>query len=122
VKSDPFDYRNRYQRMLILARLGRKAEANAERPALERLKNEQNRFGQISRDLVRSPLDPQLRSEAARWLMEHGHEHEAVEWANLVLRTDPAHPAMNRLLADYYRNKGQLGLANFHEAHAARPR
>ncbi len=50
--------------------------------------------------------------------MEHGHADEAVEWANLVLRSDPSHPAMNRLLADYYRKKGQLGLANFHETHA----
>ncbi len=121
VKSDPFDHWNRYQRMLILARLGRKSEASAERVTVERLKDEQAHFGQISRDLVRNPLDPQLRSEAARWLMEHGHEDEAVEWANLVLRSDPSHPAMNRLLADYYRKKSQLGLANFHETHAARP-
>jgi tetratricopeptide (TPR) repeat protein len=121
LKSDPFDYRNRYQRMLIVARLGRKAEANAERAALGHLADEQTHFGQISRDLLRNPLDAQLRSEAARWLMEHGHEDEAVEWANLVLRADPSHPAMNRLLADHYRKKGQLGLANFHEAHAAHP-
>jgi len=120
VNSDPFDHWNRYQRMLILARLGRKVEANAERDAVERLKDEQTHFSQISRDLLRNPLDPQLRSETARWLMEHGHEDEAVEWANLVLRSDPSHPAMNRLLADYYRKKGQLGLANFHETHAAR--
>jgi tetratricopeptide (TPR) repeat protein len=120
VTADPFDYQNRYQRMLILARLGRTSEASAERGALERLADEQKQFGQVSRDLRRNPRDPQLRSQAARWLMEHGHEEEAVEWANLVLSSQPAHPAMNRLLADYYRKKGQLGLANFHEAHAAR--
>ncbi len=49
--------------------------------------------------------------------MEHGHEDEAIEWANLVLCLDPAHPAMNRLLADYYRKRSQFGLANLHEAH-----
>jgi tetratricopeptide (TPR) repeat protein len=121
VKADPFDHWNRYQRMLILARLGKRAEAEAERQAVERLKNDQARFGQISRDLLRNPLDPQLRGEAARWLMEHGHADEAIEWANLVLRSDPSHPAMNRLLADYYRKRGQLGLANFHETHAEKP-
>jgi tetratricopeptide (TPR) repeat protein len=119
MKSDPFDYRNRYQRMLILARLGRSAEASAERVALDRLADDQKYFGQISRDLRRNPLDQGLRSEAARWLMTHGHEAEAVEWANLVLRSDPSHPAMNRLLADYYRKRGEPGLANFHETHAA---
>jgi tetratricopeptide (TPR) repeat protein len=117
-KSDPFDHGNRYQRMLILASLGKKAEAEAERQAVERLKNDQTRFSQIRHELLDKPLDAKLRAEAACWLMEHGHEDEAIEWANLVLGTDPSHPAMNRLLADYYRKKGQLGLANFHETHA----
>lgn len=106
--------------MLLLSRLGRRDEANAERVVVERLKSEHARFTQIGRELVRNPRDPELRSEAAQWLMKHGHEDEAVEWANLVLRSDPAHPAMNRLLADFYRAKGQTGLANFHEAGALR--
>jgi tetratricopeptide (TPR) repeat protein len=119
VKAYPFDPANRYQRMLILTRLGKKAEADAELRALEQLRTDQADFNRISRELLRSPRDPQLRSAAARWLMAHGHEDEAVEWANLVLRSYPSHPEMNRLLADYYRKKGQLGLANFHEAQAA---
>ena len=121
IKADPFDHWTRYQRMLILSRLGRKAEADDERNTVERLKREQSRFAEISRELLRHPLDSQLRSEAARWLMDHGHDEEAVEWANLVLQSDRSHPAMNRLLADYYRKKGQLGLANFYEAPIARP-
>ncbi len=119
VKSDPFDRGNRYQRMLTLTRLGRWAEAEAERRTVERLQKEQERFGQISRDLRAKPLDAELRAQAACWLMEHGHEDEAVEWANLVLKSDPSHPTLNRLLADYYRKKGQAGLANLYEARAA---
>jgi hypothetical protein len=53
--------------------------------------------------------------------MDHGHEDEAVDWANLVLRAEPSDPAMNRLLVDHYRRKGEHGLANFHEGHIARP-
>jgi predicted Zn-dependent protease len=121
IKADPFDHWTRYQRMLILSRLGRKAEAEDERQTVERLKSELGRFAEISRGLVQNPLDPQLRSEAARWLMHHGHDDEAVEWANLVLQSDPAHPAMNRLLADHYRKKGEIGLANSYEARIARP-
>ena len=121
IKADPFDHWNHYQRMLILARQGKKAEAEEERQTVERLKREHARFGEISDGLLRNPLDLHLRSEAARWLMEHGHEEEAVDWANLVLQTDPSHPAMNRLLADHYRKKGQLGMANFYEAPLARP-
>ena len=119
VESDPFDHGNRYQRMLILASLGKKFEAQSENKAIERLKDDQARFDRISQELVRKPLDAQLRCEAANWLMEHGHEDEAVEWANLVLRSDPSHAGMNRLLADFYRKKGQPGLANLHDASAA---
>lgn len=121
LKSDPFDRGNRYERMLILTRLGRKAEAELERRTVERLQKEQERFGQLSRDLRAKPLDSELRAQAACWLLEHGHEDEAIEWANLVLRSDPSHPTLNRLLADYYRKKGQPGLANLYEARAASP-
>ncbi len=119
VRADPFQHPNRYQRMLVLASLGKKAEADAERQTIERLKVEQAHFDKISQELVRNPLDSQLRGEAALWLMSHGREDEAVEWANLVLLAEPSHPAMNRLLADYYRKAGQLGRANLHEVHAA---
>jgi Flp pilus assembly protein TadD len=118
VKHDPFDFAIRYQRAVVLGRLGRTAEADAERKAMEHARSDQMRFAQLSRDLRRTPLDPQLRSDAACWLMTHGHEQEAVDWANLVLQTEPFHPTMNRLLADYYRREGQVGLANFYEANA----
>lgn len=119
VDASPFDSAHRYQRMLILSRLGRTAESDAERRALERIRADDKEFRRISLALRDSPTDSNLRSEAARWLMSHGHEEEAVDWANLVLRAEPTHPGMNRLLADYYRKKGQGGLANFYEAHAA---
>jgi len=119
VKADPFDYGNRYRRMLILTRQGNKDEAEADRLAMDQIRRDEAEFSEISRQLQRDPLDLQLRSQAARWLMNHGHGAEAVNWATLVLRSSPSDPAMNRLLADYYRKKGNLGLANFHEAHAA---
>ena len=49
--------------------------------------------------------------------MTHGHANEAIEWANLVLQSDPSHTGMNRMLADYYRKSGQTGLANYYESH-----
>ena len=119
MQADPFDQANRYQRMLVLTNLGRKAEAEAEREAVERIRKDQAEFSRISRALVAAPMDPELRGEAAQWLMTHGHEEEAIEWANMVLGAQPSHPAMNRLLADYYRKKGQPGMANLHQALAA---
>jgi tetratricopeptide (TPR) repeat protein len=121
VKIDPFDLGNREQRMRLLALLGKKAEADAERAQVEQIRQDQNRFDVLNRELQRNPLDLRLRGQAARWLMDHGHPDEAVDWANLVLRSAPSDPSMNRLLADYYRHQGNLGLANFHEAHAEPP-
>jgi len=86
IKADAFNHRYRYQRMLILSRLGRKAQAEDERQSVERLKLEESRFADIGKALLRNPTDSQLRSEAARWLMDHGHDEEAVDWANLVLQ------------------------------------
>ena len=119
VQADPFDHSNRFQRMIILTRLGKKVQADAELRVLERIRKDQEEFARIRDGLLASPQDAGLRSEAARWLMAHGHEEEAIDWAKLVLAAEPSHPAMNRLLADYYRRRGQLGLANFHEASPA---
>ncbi len=117
--ADPFDVANHYHMMVILTRLGRRGLAEKERRAVERLKDEQAWFARVSRDLRYNPTDVELRAQAAQWLLTHGHEQEGVEWANMVLRERPSHPLLNRLLADYYRRTGQLGLANLHETHAA---
>ena len=119
VQADPFNYNNRYQRMLLLTRQGKKQEAEAERLKMDQIRRDEAEFAQISRQLESRPLDFQLRSQAAHWLIDHGHEAEAIDWAKLVLESVPSDPAMNRLLADYYRKQGNLGLANFYEAHAS---
>jgi tetratricopeptide (TPR) repeat protein len=118
VKLDPFDSSNRYQRMLILFRQGRREAAESEQLQLEQIHKDESAFGEISLLLERNPLDVQLQSKAAQWLMDHGHEAEALDWAKLVLRTTPSHPQMNRLLAIFYRRKGNPGLANLYEAHS----
>ena len=105
--------------MLVLTRQGKKEEAGAERLAIDQIRRDDAELSEIRHQLERHPLDLQLRIQAARWLMNHGRETEAIDWAKLVLRSAPSDPATNRLLADYYRKKGNLGLANFHEAHAA---
>jgi tetratricopeptide (TPR) repeat protein len=118
VEVDPFDLSNRYQRMLVLTQQGKTSLADAERQTLNRLRNDEETFAKISQQLKHRPLDLHLRSQAARWLMDHGHQAEAVEWAKLVLRSSPSDREMNRLLADHYRQQGMTGLANFHATHA----
>jgi predicted Zn-dependent protease len=118
VELDPFNYRHHYQRMLVLTKQGKKAEADAEQEVMDRIRRDEVEFAKISQQLAIRPLDLKLRRQAASWLMNHGHEAEAVSWAKLVLESVPADPEMNRLLAEYYRKIGKTGLANYHEAHS----
>ena len=119
IEVDPFNYNNHYQRMLVLNRQGKREAAQSEQLAIKRIRQDEAAFSEISRQLKEHPLDLKFRSQAAKWLMTHGHEMEAIDWAKLVLDSDPSDPEINRLLADHYRRKGNLGLANFYDLHAA---
>ena len=107
-----------YQRSLVLARLGRTAEARAEQEASVRLRQDKNKLDQLLKDLHRSPNDLQLQFNAARWLFDHGHPEEGLRWTEKILRERPQHPETNRLLADYYEKQGNRGLANFYRVQA----
>ena len=48
VNADPFDSALRYQRMLILSRLGRKTESAAELRAVDQLHKDEKEFERIS--------------------------------------------------------------------------
>jgi tetratricopeptide (TPR) repeat protein len=122
VTADPFDPELRYQRSLALSRLGRRDEAAAEQRRSEQLRREHAEMGQISVDLIDHPTDNTLRSRAARWMIDHGRAEEAAQWARMVLRDQPNHPEANRLLAEYHRRRGELGLVNFYQLHLAPPR
>ena len=118
IKADPFDPELRYQRSLALGRLGRRDEAAADRRRFEQLRREHQDMAEIAAELIRSPSDDALRCRAARWMIEHGRDEEAAQWARLVLRNRPGHPEANRLLADYHRRRGEAGLANFYRSQA----
>lgn len=114
IAIDPSEPESHYQRSLVLVRLGRTTEANAEKAVTDRLRREHLAIADILTALYQSPDDPKLQFNAARWLFDHGHADEGIRWANKILRSDPSHPETNRLLADYYQAHGNAGLANFH--------
>ena len=87
VKANPFDYGNRYQRSADPVAARKIGTADTERRALDRIRKDETEFAEVARQLERDPLNPQLRGRAARWLMDHGHEAEAIDWAKLVLRS-----------------------------------
>jgi tetratricopeptide (TPR) repeat protein len=115
-RADPYDSEACYRRALALGQLGRTTEAKAEQARAQELKSDNERMDQIRKGLLAVPNDRSLQSQAARWLAEHGHFEEAVAWAKRVLGAEPDHPAMNRLMADYYERQGNPGLANFYRA------
>jgi tetratricopeptide (TPR) repeat protein len=116
--ADPFDPELRYQRSLVLSRLGRRAEADGELARSVQLRHEHGRMAEIQSKLVAAPKDIPLRIEAARWMMAHGRAEEGIVWAGLVLRDQPDNPEASRLLADYHDARGERGLANHYRLHA----
>jgi tetratricopeptide (TPR) repeat protein len=118
IEVDPTEPEVHYLRSLVLARLGRTAEAKAEQEASVRLRQEKNKLDQLLKDLRRSPNDIQLQFNAARWLFDHGHPEEGLRWTEKILRERPQHPETNRLLADYHEKQGNRGLANFYRVQA----
>jgi hypothetical protein len=93
--------------------------AREQSDAAERLRKEHRRMTEIRQALVGKPDDLNLRAEAAHWLLEHGHEQEGLEWTKLVLAKQPGHPETCALLAEYYRRKGNAGLANYYKTAAS---
>jgi tetratricopeptide (TPR) repeat protein len=110
-----------YQRSLALARLDRHAEAEAERQRTAQLRAEHAEIGKILSDLHAHPDDVQRKLDAARWLFSHNHPEEAIRWALVILADDPRQREANMLMADYYDQRGDTGLANFYRLRLADP-
>lgn len=121
IRIDPFDPELRYPRALLLSKLGRGPEATEEFGTIRTLRKEHLRMAEIQAGLIANPSDVPLRSEAARWMVEHGREEEGILLANMVLEDRPDHPETCRLLTDYYTNRGDHGLANLYRLYAAPP-
>jgi tetratricopeptide (TPR) repeat protein len=115
---DPHDLGIHHSKSLALARLGREADAKAEREIAARLRAEQARINQLQAQLLRTPHDLGLQCEVARWMFDHGHDADGARWAEKVLRDHPGHPEACRLLADYQQRQGNPGLANYYRLQA----
>lgn len=80
-----------------------------------KLKSDQTKIEELRKAIVEKPNDINLRVEAAQWLINHGHEKEGLEWAELVLKENPRHLGMCQFLKEYYRKKQNFGLSNYYE-------
>jgi tetratricopeptide (TPR) repeat protein len=119
LEADPYDTEALYARSLVLEQLGRAEEAGAVRRRMDRVKGDQARVLAMRDQLVREPWNVDLRREIAEWMFAHGRDEEGVRWAKQVLAARPDDPAVNRLLADYHRRRGEPGLANYYRLRAS---
>lgn len=117
---DPEDFETRYALALVLQRAGKVEEAQRQRKAAQVIQADQQTINSLRVKLQASPTDPELQFQVARWLIEHGHGKEGVDWAAKVIKAKPEHAPTHGLLAGYYRQSGQLGLANYHKLMAER--
>ncbi len=119
VEALPLDPEVRYKYSRALKMSGDDVRAAEESATSDRLKAESDKINDLRKALVQNPKDADLRSEAARWLIEHGHDKEGLEWTELILRQQPGHVETCKLLADYHSKKGNAGLANYYRMAAS---
>ena len=114
IELEPEDTALRYSYANALGMAGDKAQAAIETAAIEQLRKDQKEIARLREDLAQHPHDLELRSNVAKWLIEHNHDKEGLEWTRLILVEHPGHPPTCKLLADYYTRKGNAGLANYY--------
>lgn len=119
ITLDPFDLTTSYRRGVALANLGRSDEARAEQARSAQLRTDLAKLNEARSRLVADPHDRASQLQIARWMLAHAHPEDGVRWAEKVLREWPDDPEASRLLADHYRARGESGLANYYQIHAA---
>jgi len=116
IESDPYDPDTHYNYAQALRFMGYNQQSQAEAALSAHLRKEHQRMADIRDNLLKTPKDQKLRFEAARWLLEHGHDDEGLAWTKQILGAQPTDGPTHRLLADYHERKGNAGLANYHRS------
>lgn len=86
------------------------------------LRADQDKIQEMRKALVQQPDNYDLRFEASRWLLTHGHEKEGLEWGELILKQKPGHVPTCQLLAEYFEKKQDFGLANYYKSLIQKPK
>jgi tetratricopeptide (TPR) repeat protein len=119
VQLDPYDPEIRYSYAQALKLQGDDDRARPEFELATRLRQEQDRLVDLRHKLLKTPSDLESRFEVARWMLQHGHDKEGLDWTKEILRTEPTHAPTHRLLVDYHQKHGEPGLANYHRTMTA---
>ncbi len=113
-RVDPFDPDARYSYAQALRLAGDQKRAIAELEHVTRLRRENKEIADLRRVLLGDPDDLNACFKVTQWMFDHGHDEEGLNWTKEVLRRDPRHVPTHRLLGEFYKKKGDTGLANYH--------
>ncbi len=98
-----------------LEQQGKKDDAEKWRAQLKKIDGTQARLSALTKRILASPHDAELRCEAGTLFLEMGNEREGLRWLYSALREDPDHPGTHRALRDHFRRAGRPELAAPHE-------
>jgi tetratricopeptide (TPR) repeat protein len=113
-EAAPYDVQTAYQLAKCLKLLGKEEQAKQQLARLERLQADGVRVAKLATRIERSDDDAALFSEMGVTLLRLGQERAGVWWLERALRSDPAHAATHRALADYYDKAGDKEAAERH--------
>src|SRR5262249_38322232 len=87
----PDDYESNYNLHQCLYQAGKHAEAKKYREKVAQIETLDKRLEEVTRKIAADPMNPALRCEAGRILLEQGHEHAAVNFLHTALQQDPTY-------------------------------
>jgi tetratricopeptide (TPR) repeat protein len=114
VAKSPFDREARYDLYQSLKRQGKEKEAQESLTIFERLDADLKRIDSLTRQMQKTPYDPELYHEAGLLCLRNGSAEEGVRWLRLALQYDSRHRPSHQALADHYQGAGRPDLAAQH--------
>jgi tetratricopeptide (TPR) repeat protein len=121
VAQSPHDREARYNLYQCLEKQRKEKEALECLSVFERLDADLKRIDWLTRQMQKTPYDPELYHEAGVLCLRNGSAEEGVHWLLLALQYDPRHSPSHEALADHYQGTGRLDLAAQHRQLAQRP-
>ncbi len=120
VAQSPFDREAVYTLAQCLQQQGKQSDAEEWLRRLKRIDADQARLAEITKQILASPHDAALRSQAGAIFLSIGNEPEGLRWLESALHEDPHHAPTHQLLSEYYQAHGQPDRAEHHRRAAVR--
>jgi tetratricopeptide (TPR) repeat protein len=111
----PYDRQTVYNFVECLNQIGKTEEAEEWRAKLKIIDVDMARLAAVTKEVIKAPNDPALRTEAGVLFLRTGEEEEGRRWLEMAVKLDPRHRPAHKALAGYYRKHGQNSLAERHE-------